>query len=339
MKNIGFFINNTITKKNIDINIHNIKTLHNNFEEVYIIDERNDYSEILSIKLKALRNKKTFKFTSGLNIFQKINKLLTDVNLDNIECISIILDDHIYLTNLKDYFDFSFKSKYDLISFTDSTELFYHLQFNILTIKKESINFFKTLISDFSLKKKNMDYNLLYLDFLKEVSTKISNKTAFCKTAYIESVENKNIYLSNSEYYYYLLEINILPIINITFLENLIKEFDKKEFVHKKLPIDFDIDIYKSYKDLKSFDEQFLKKHFIEYGQFECRKYKKNEIILPKPIYDKINKIKLIKYFDFPENFDFFLYKDKNDDLKKLNKLDLKKHWLNYGVYEERDYN
>ena len=33
----------------------------------------------------------------------------------------------------------------------------------------------------------------------------------------------------------------------------------------------------------------------------------------------------LIKYFDFPENFDFFLYKDKNDDLKKLNKLDLKK--------------
>ena len=50
MKNIGFFINNTITKKNIDINIHNIKILHNNFEEIHIIDERNDYSEILSIK-------------------------------------------------------------------------------------------------------------------------------------------------------------------------------------------------------------------------------------------------------------------------------------------------
>lgn len=338
MKKIGLFINNTVSKRSLDINTHNIKILHNNFDDVYIIDERNDFTDILSHAFKSLRNKKTFKCTSGLNIYQKISKLFMIIDLNNIDNISIILDDYIYITDLKDYFDFAFKSTYDLISVTDSTELFYHLQFNILTIKKDSIPFFKNLVTDFSIKKTS-DYNLLYLEFLKELSNKISNKTAYCKTAYIESVEKKNIYLSNTEYYYYLLERNILPIINIFFLENLINDFDKREFVHKKLPLDFDIEVYKSYIDLKNFDEEFLKKHFLEHGQFECRKYKKHDVILPKTIYDKINKIKLIKYFDFPENFDFFLYKDKNDDLKKLNKLDLKKHWLNYGVYEDREYN
>ena len=151
-------------------------------------------------------------------------------------------------------------------------------------------------------------------------------------------LKKKNIYLVNNEYYYYLLSREILPIINVRFLDSLVNDFDNKEFVHKKIPLDFDIDVYRSYEDLKTFDDDFLKRHFLEHGQFECRKYKKSELILPQVLYDKLNKINLVKYFDFPENFDFFAYKEKNDDLKKLNKLDLKKHWINYGVYEDRLY-
>ena len=339
MKKIGFFINSTLNKKHVDINMHNIKITHNNFDEFYVIDEKNEFSDLLDCRIKGLRNRRIFKYVTGLNLFQKIDKLFSEIELKDTDSISLVLDDSIYVTNLKEYFDFCYKSNYDLISFTDSTEMFYHLQINILTIKKESIKFMKNLFNEFSKKKKTFDFNLLYLDFLKELTNKITNKTAFCKVAYIESIEKKNIYLTDSEHYYYLLDRNILPIINIKFLESLINDFDKKEFVHKKIPLDFDPEIYKQYDDLKNFDDEFLKKHFLEHGQFECRKYKKNEIILPKVVYSKLAKIKLIKYFDFPEDFDFYAYKDKNDDLKKLNKLDLKRHWINYGVYEDRKYN
>ena len=337
MKNIGFFINSTINQKYFDINYHNIQTLSNNFNEIYICDETNKYSEQLQKKTKNIRNLIKFENVDQFNNFQKMDILFKTIKDENINSITIILDDYIYLNNLNSYFEFVNKCSYDLISFTDSTELFYHLQINLFTIKKEQINTVKKIINDYSIKNKN-DYAMMYLEFLKELVNQIKNKTAFCKTAYIESVEKKNIYLSNTEYYYYLLSREILPIIKVKFLENIVKEYDNKEVVHKKIPLDFDIDIYRSYEDLTNFEDDFLIKHFLEYGQFECRKYKKSENILPKVLWEKLNKVKLVKYFDFPENFDFYSYKEKNDDLRKLNKIELKKHWINYGVYEDRKY-
>ena len=84
--------------------------------------------------------------------------------------------------------------------------------------------------------------------------------------------------------------------------------------------------------------DECTKIHFIEHGQFECRRFKNQETILPAILYNKLNKINLVNYFDFPENFDFFIYKNKNEDLKNLNKVDLKNHWINYGIYEDRIY-
>ena len=335
MKKIGFFINNTNNKKYLDINYHNIKILNSNFDEFYVVDEETEFSLVLEDRTKKLRKKSEYFFAEGNN-FKKINFLLNKLEIDDLDSLTVIFDEYIYINSIQDYFKFCDNSNYDLISFTDSSELFYHLQVNILYIKNKSFNLYKKIINDFSSKKQ--DYNLLYIDFLKELQLKIDNRACYCKIAYIESNEKKNIFLTSSEYYFYLLSRELLPIINVKYLESLVNDFDNKEFVHKKLPLDFDIDIYRSYDDLKTFDDEFLKKHFVEHGQFECRKYKKSELILPKVLYDKLNKIRLIKYFDFPTDFDFYSYRDKNDDLKKLNKLDLKKHWINYGVYEDRKY-
>ena len=124
------------------------------------------------------------------------------------------------------------------------------------------------MINDFSTKKKIYDYNLLYLDFLKELTNKITNRTAYCKTAYIESVEKKNIYLIENEYYFYLLSREILPIINVKFLENLVRDFDTKEFVHKKIPLDFDFGNirYKDLYDLKNSNEKVKNQHISRFG-------------------------------------------------------------------------
>ena len=338
MTKVGVFINNTHLKKQLEINFHNIKTLSEHFDKIYIIDEKNDYTELLYNRLNGLSNFQNMIFYEKINVFQKINEIIKLIKNEEFNKITFINDNCIYLTPLKNYFEFVDNCNYDIISYTDSTEIFYHMQMNILTFRKNVFHKYENLIEDFS-SKKHHDFNLLYLDYLREINQLFKNKGIFCKTAYIESVYKKNIYLENTDHYFYLLENNILPIIDIKLLENLNLKYDHTDFVFKKLPHDFDLNVYKLYDDLKECDDDFLKTHFIEHGQFECRKYKNHETILPAIIYNKLNKIKLINYFDFPENFDFYVYKNQNDDLNKLNKLDLKNHWINYGAYEDRIYN
>ena len=272
-----------------------------------------------------------------MNMFQKVSEVFKHIKDTDFKTITLVNDNYVYLNSLVSYFDFVEKSTYDIISFTDSTEIFYHLQMNVVSIKKEVFHIYNNVIHEYT-NKKNTDYHALYLEFLREINNLFQNKGIFCKTAYIESVYKKNIYLTNSDHYYFLLEKNILPIIDLKVLDNLNEEYDNKSFVFKKIPYDFDINIYKSYDDLKEYDDDFLKVHFIDHGQYECRRYKEHETILPSIIYNKLNKIKLIKYFDFPDDFNFYSYKQRNKDLNDLNKLDLKKHWMNYGVFENRDY-
>ena len=52
-------------------------------------------------------------------------------------------------------------------------------------------------------------------------------------------------------------------------------------------------------RNLKNFDDNFLYNHFIEYGQYEYRKYMKdNDIsVYPKYIIDKLVLIDLLKFF------------------------------------------
>ena len=337
MTNIGIFINNTQHKKHLEINFHNVKILSGHFNKIYIVDEKNDFTELLYNRLRSLSQFQNMIFKEKNNNFQKMNDIIKQIKSEEFKTITIINDNYIYLQPLKKYFEFVENSDYEIISYTDSSEIFYHLQMNIISLKKDTFHKFENLIEDFS-SRQHFDLNLLHLDYLKEINHLYSKKGIFCKTAYIESVFKKNIYLENNDHYYYLLENNILPIIDVKLLENLINKYDHNDFVFKKIPHDFDINIYKSYDDLKEYDEDFLKVHFIEHGQFECRKYKKHEKILPSILFNKLNKLKLVHYFDFPENFDFYVYKNQNEDLKKLNKLDLKNHWINYGAYEDRAY-
>jgi hypothetical protein len=337
MNKIGFFINNTSDKKKVHINYHNFTTLYDHFDYVYVCDTNDKYSLELKNKLSKLNNIKCYELNSNFNFFNKINYLLSNINInDKNICVTIITDDYIYLNKLDKYFTYIKETNYDVISFTDSTEIFYHLQFSILSLKYNVLNSFKELISKYNTSIK--PFELLYIDFLKDLVNLSNNKSIYIKVAYLDSIFKKNIFLINNEHYNYLLKNNILPIISIELLNQFREKYDKQDFVFKELPPDFDYNIYKSYDDLKTFDNDFIKNHFLNHGQFECRRFKKKEIILSELIYNVLNKIKLVKYFDFPLDFDFHLYKKFNKDLKDLNKLELKNHWLNYGVFENRKY-
>ena len=332
-KNIGVFLNNTSTENDLLINYNNYIQLKYNFDLIIVIDINNKYSLKFKKKLEKEKEKNIeFIIYESTNILEKIIYLKS--NLQNNNSITFIQDKYIYVDKLKNYFNHTLNTKYDLYSFTDSTEEIYHLQLYLFTIKKKIFDDFINICI-----KHVEEYKKSYsLNFLQSIGELFKNKSVFIKVAYLDTIYNKNILLSDNKFYYELFENNVLPIIDINLLYKYLKKYDNQKLTFTTIPDDFNIDIYKKYDDLNNLSEEKLKNHFLKNGQFECRKYKKYEYILPYILYKKLKNNKLLKYFDFPPDFDMYYYKKLNDDIKIFNKLQLKKHWFEYGINEKRYY-
>lgn len=332
-ENAGIFLNNTFNNIKSDINLSNIKLLSENFDKIFVIDNNQNFNDDMKSKFK---NNNNILFVN-VNFDDYIEKIIYFYEkFNNFKTLTFIIDEFIILNNLNEYFNFVKNTSYDYYSYTDSSENFYHMQTNIFTLKNIVFPSFFELCTNL-LKSKNLlnkkEYNHR---FYKEFVNLKFKRSVFLKIAYMDSNYGKNIFNEFSNYYEELLKNDLLPLVSYNLLKNFDNKFDNQNFVFKKIPDDFEVEIYKSYEDLQGYDDGFLKNHFLEHGQFECRKYSLNNHILPISIYNKLKKIKLLKYFDFPEKFDFNIYKYKNDDLNTLNKLQLKKHWFEYGIYEKR---
>ena len=330
----GIFLNNTNNNIKLDVNLSNINLLFEHFDKIFVIDNNKNFNDNIKSNFNNNNNKILFFNVDFEDEIEKIIYLFD--KFYNFNSITFIDDNFILLNDLKDYFNYVKNTNYNIYSYTDSTEDFYHLQTNIFSIKKDLYKNFYELCNNTLKTRGNINKKIYKNNFNKGLTNLEINKGVFIKVAYMEINYGKNIYSEYNNYYEELLKNNILQIISYNLIKYFDNKFNNQNFVYKKIPDNFEIKIYKSYDDLKEFDEGFLKNHFIEHGQFECRKFSLDNTILPKILYEKINNLKLIKYFDFPENFDFNIYKYKNDDLNILNKLQLKKHWFEYGIYEDR---
>lgn len=332
-QNAVIFLNNTCNNIKSDVNFSNIKLISENFDKIFVIDNNQNFAD--DMKSKFNNNSKILFF--NVNFEDEIEKIVyLSEKFNNFKSLTFISDEFLILSDLSEYKNFVNNSNYDYYSYTDSTEEFYHMQTNLFTIKNKVYSSFFELCNNL-LKSRNIlskkDYRI---NFSKGFTNLKFSKGVYLKVAYMDTNYGKNIYNEYSKYYEELLKNNILPLISYNLLKFFDNKFNNQNFVFKKIPDDFEVKVYKNYDDLKGFDDEFLKNHFLEHGQFECRNYSMNNHILPSSIYNKIKSIKLIKYFDFPEKFDFNIYKYKNDDLNTLNKLQLKKHWFEYGIYEDR---
>ena len=145
-----------------------------------------------------------------------------------------------------------------------------------------------------------------------------------------------------------------------------------------KIPDDFSSIAYKYhyFDEFKHFNDEQLNHHFLHNGYHEKRNYKLPYYFHPDvykkivPSLEKMNNNNLIEHFmkfDYkkdklkksfnnfyenpenekifnslnliPNNFNENIYKILYDDLKKLNSLQLKNHYLNQGMHEQRKYN
>jgi hypothetical protein len=339
-KKLGVFLNNTENESNYLINYNNYKNLKKNFDNIIVIDLNNNYS--LNLKKKIEKNKDIKNEHIIYDSKDFIEKIINikDKIIDY-EIITFIEDKHIYTSKLNDYFTHVVKSNYEFYCLTDSTETdstenFYHMQLYIFSIKKSIINIFINNSVLFLKNKKNLDAISYKLNYLKYITELFINRSVFVKVAYLDNIINKNILLVDNNFYFELLENDILPIIDINLLNKYNNNYNNNKLTFTEIPDTFNIDIYKQYDDLKNLNNDELKKHFIDHGQFECRKYKLNNHIQKDIIYKCLEKNNLLKYFDFPPNFDMYYYKKNNNDLKLLNMYELKKHWFKFGINEDR---
>ena len=135
---------------------------------------------------------------------------------------------------------------------------------------------------------------------IKVSSLSLNNpyKLPFLKMSYLN--------INDERIYKYLIENNILSLISLEKLLFYKKTSHYKQYkhiFHKDIPEDFDINIYRSHNDLKKFSDDFLYKHFIEYGQYELRRYNNDnhKYILPFFIREKLKICNLLHFYDVPD--------------------------------------
>ena len=336
-KKLGIFLNNTSSNMKIETNLNNFNQLKENFDYIYILDVNNDFSNKLKSNLsnetKIINydintDKINSQFNESLNINNALY-VLENIKIKDFDNITFINDNYIYLSNLKEYFDYFDKHNLDFSSFNDSSENNYHYELYIFTLSSikipEFIKFYKN--------------NLLDVNNTPE--TLFENKMVYLKLAYVNSNLECNIFYNNDKLYEFLMDNNFLPIININKLSVLKDSYDLKIF--KEVPDDFDIDVYRAHDDLKQFGNDFLREHFINYGQFEMRYYtKKNDcniFIVPNFIRKKLHQLNLLHFFDIPYDFSLIKYKELNKDLSDFGYEKLIMHYMNFGKFEGRRYN
>jgi hypothetical protein len=329
---LGVFLNNTKNESDYLINYNNYENLKDNFDKIIIIDL--DTKDSSKLKNSINNSNSEFIIYNNESYMNKIIHMERKIQNDTI--ITFIQDKHIYVNSLSEYFRFILNSNYDFYSFTDSTEKFYHMQLYLFSIKKNLIDKF---IKAIKIINDNNEKSISYTDsFLKYITELFDNKAVFVKVAYLDINYDKNILLDDNDFYYELLEKDILPVINVDLLYKYLDKFNDQELIFNKIPDNFNIDIYRIYEDTQRLNEEELKKHFLENGQFECRKYNNKNHIQNNIIYDILKKNKLLKYFDFPDNFDLYYYKKNNKDLELLNIIKLKNHWFEFGINEDRSF-
>ncbi len=354
MRHLGIFINNTSTDLKYRCSINNFQKLNDNFNKIIIFDNNSLYSN--KLKQDIIDNNKIYKYIilslnktfeeeddkNDIN-YERLLFILRDINDEYFDYITVINDNYIYNSSLENYFKYIYKHEMDFYSYTDSTENQYHHQMNLFTFKTEYLNkLVKSLNKSlYSNTNANTNSNNNTINKSKDLETNLfnvfKNKMTFIKVAYLENNYKQNIYF-NDVMFKYLLTHNIINLISIQKLNKILTEY--KSIYTDELPDNFDVEIYRKYNDdLKNYDDDFLKQHYIKYGQYEFRSYTNDYKILPDYIKIALYKTNnVLPYFEIPFDFNIHKYNISNKDLNLQSRDELLIQWIKKGKYDGRRY-
>jgi len=331
--------NHTCNNIKYNISLNNILLIKKYLKDIIIIDSKNEsYAKDLHFEFKDNIEIKNFLFTE--NNFYDFGKwifALENINYKNYDYILFLNDSIILTENIDNYFNY-IKNVIDNVSiyaYNDSTQIKYHYKSYCFLLNISIINKF----IDFFYSRKNLivDLDSPILNIELYLHTIDDNRNCFLKIGNDYNM-SKNIYCEN-ELYKYLLSKNIFGIMEIKKIYDMQKEY--KITIYGDNIENFNYDFYKTYyDDINYLSDNELLNHFIEYGQYEGRRYNNNcNTFLSDYYKEKLDTLKLLYFFDIPNDFDIYYYKKYNDDIKYLSHIDTMLHYIEYGYYEGRIYN
>jgi hypothetical protein len=244
----------------------------------------------------------------------------------------------------------------------------------IPTYKNSSDEEIKIFIEENQNKIKNID--IKYLNYYKETNNIFYYNSEYVKYhyKYVGSLKENDPFLTFNSSVYKILNKRIPNLLNMS--NSAAKEhyftIGYKQNLSYEIPKDFHPFIYKylHIDEFKNMNKQELIEHYLHFGHYEKRNYKfeyffnldafkiiykKNESNEEKLIYDyyynyykkKENQDAFIHYLKInpdlvnnliPTDYDEYIYRLTNNDLKKFNSIELKIHLLEYGLIEGRTY-
>jgi len=276
-----------------------------------------------SSNILNLDNYKYKKF--GLNIASHVTSDLSLYILgNNIEKLkNIVVDIYVYYTgNIPE----NFIKKYNFVRFKESNN-------NNLDFGKH-FDFYKdniTKYEHFILTNDSflmLENNNAFIDFIMT-----QNKSFI---GYLESKENKPHYQS---WMWYLSKKNFVNLKN-----NFGKEKSHKIELNFTDKVDSKTCYFKAINNCNIFSDNETYKNFYNNFNFRILKKKQIFLVIPKILENKIDKSKLpkisFKLDKVPDDFSIEKYKEYNKDIpNNWDRKTVKKHYLNYGIYEFRKYN
>ena len=340
-KILGIFANHTTTKIKYEVTLSNISLLKDNLTDIVIIDSTN---EIYSKKLyDFFKDKIQYHFLIKNDNYYDFGKWIYGLNMLGKSFYSkydyiLFINDSIIITDpLNNYFKYLNNVKSNLYAYNDSTQIKYHYQSYLFSVKSsiipKFIKFFedrrKDIINLESLIY-NIELNMCDIDEYHDCFIKIGG----------EWNKNKNIFWENEVLYEYLMTNDIFSIIKLKKIFDIQSEYKIKKYTKNDI-IDFDYNFYRYiHTDLKKIkNNSRLINHFIEHGQYEGRQYNKIfDVVLPKYYRDKLEGIKLLYLFDVKYDFNIYFYKMYNKDIKDVSLKDALFHYIIYGFEEGRKY-
>jgi len=141
--------------------------------------------------------------------FSKWYYAIENVEIDNYKYITFINDSILVHSSIKHFFDYTRNKDVDIFGYNDSSQICYHYQSYLFSIKSQCIQNFKKMFLDYKHLINNYNdvvnyYELKMLEYFK-------TRDCFLKLTEIDILNNKNIFFSNDYIYLNLRKNGYLP--------------------------------------------------------------------------------------------------------------------------------
>ena len=341
-KILGIVANHTNSLVKYNVSINNLSIIKEYLSGLCIVDTISEkYANLLRRDLTLKSNIVDYYYLIENNDYFDFGKwiyALENVNHEEYDYILFINDSILLNENIDKFFihiNYSLSDKINLFAYNDSTEYRYHYQSYLFLLNAKIISKF---VIFFNSKKKHVNnLNSLVHNVELCICDIDDNHDCFIKIANDYNMD-KNIFWENEVLYQYLLSKNIFGIMKLKKLFNY-KNYYKISIYGDSFE-NFNYYFYRNnYSDLSLLNDSELINHFITIGQYEGRICDYNTMnILPQYYRDKLEKLGLLYFFDIPEDFDIYYYKQHNSDIKHLSNFDSIIHYITNGIYEGRNY-